>query len=44
LKALTDLTAEEIQLMKWIAHLNVEDEDLSLITVCFHHYCYLLKN
>jgi len=24
--------------------LNVEDDDLSLINICFHHYCHFLKH
>jgi len=29
--------------VKWRTQVNVKDDDLSLINICFHHYCYLLK-
>jgi len=35
---LTELTAEEIELVTWRAHIYVKGGDLLLITLCFYHY------
>jgi len=43
LKGLTVLIAEEMELMKRSAQINVEDKDLSFINICFLCHCYLLK-
>jgi len=32
-----------MELVKWRVQINVENKVLSLIIICFHHYCYLLK-
>jgi len=40
---LTGFTAEEMGLVKWRAEVYVKDDDLSLMNICFHFYCYLLK-
>jgi len=30
-------------MVKWRAQVNVKDDDSSLINICFHYYCCLLK-
>jgi len=37
LKNLPELTAEDMELVKRRAHINVKDEDLSLETISFHY-------